>query len=290
MTMRHKLLIASLLAAGLSAFVIGGAAQMSQQNPQDQATQSQSKPGTMGGGMMGQSGGQDQGMMGGGMMRMMGEMTTHHQQMSTLMNKLMESMSAIQNEKDSEALKSKLAEHQALLNQMHSQMTQQGKVMQMMSSQIPSRPRETDQSQSAHHSEMLKRGEQAMGFSQEETTHYFRLYKDGGAIEVIANDPKDTASRDQIRMHLSHIAKMFSAGNFEAPMLIHGTTPPGVPTMIVLREQIQYEFQETDNGGRVRITTANTQGTDAIHAFLLYQIVDHKTGDSPDISGEVKKK
>ena len=85
---------------------------------------------------MGQGAGQGQGMMGGGMMGMMGQMTTHHQQMSTLMNKLRESMTAIQNEKDPEALKSKLAEHQALLDQMHSQMTQQGKMMQMMSGQI----------------------------------------------------------------------------------------------------------------------------------------------------------
>ena len=155
---------------------------------------------------------------------------------------------------------------------------------------LPAQQRETEQSQSAHHSEMMKRGEQAMGFSQEETTHHFRLYKDGGAIEVVANDPKDTASRDQIRIHLSHISKMFSAGNFEAPMFIHGTTPPGVLTMITLREQIQYEFQETDSGARVRIATANTQARDAIHAFLLYQIVDHKTGDSLDISDEVKRK
>ena len=134
--MRHKLFVVSLLAAGLSAFVIGGAAQESQQNPQDQTPQRQSKPGMMGGSMMGEGAGQDQGMMGGGMMGMTGQMTTHHQQMSTLMNKLVESMAAIQNEKDPEALKSKLAEHQALLNQMRSQMTQQGKRMQMMSGQI----------------------------------------------------------------------------------------------------------------------------------------------------------
>jgi len=155
---------------------------------------------------------------------------------------------------------------------------------------LPAQQRETEQNQSAHHSEMMKRGEQAMGFSQEETTHHFRLYKDGGAIEVVANDPKDTASRDQIRMHLSHIAKMFSAGNFEAPMFIHATTPPGVPTMTALREQIQYEYQVIDNGARVRISTANAQARDAIHAFLLYQILDHKTGDSPDISDEAKRK
>jgi hypothetical protein len=120
MTMRHKLVTAALLATSLTMFVIGGAAQKSQQNSQDQTTQSQSNPGMMGGGMMG----------------MMGQMTTHHQQMSALMNKMIESMTAIQNEKDPEALKSKLAEHQALMNQMRSQMNQQGNMVQMMSGQI----------------------------------------------------------------------------------------------------------------------------------------------------------
>ena len=149
---------------------------------------------------------------------------------------------------------------------------------------------EMAQSQDPHHAEMMKRGGQEMGFSQELTTHHFRLYENGGAIEVTANDSRDTANRDQIRMHLSHIARMFSAGNFQSPMFIHGTTPPGVPTMIALRGQIQYEYQESENGARIRVTTASAQARDAIHGFLLYQIVDHKTGDSPNISDEVKSK
>ena len=74
-----------------------------------------------------------------------------------------------------------------------------------------------------------------MGFSHATTTHHFRLYKDGGAIEVAANDPQDTDNRDMIRMHLSHIAQMFAAGNFNTPMFIHATNPPGVPVMKKLR-------------------------------------------------------
>jgi hypothetical protein len=35
------------------------------------------------------------------------------------------------------------------------------------------------------------------------------------------------ASRDHIRVHLSHVVEMFSAGNFNIPMFIHDTTPPG---------------------------------------------------------------
>ena len=61
----------------------------------------------IGGGMMGQR----QGMMGQGMMGgVMSQMTTHHQQMTEFMNKLMQSMAALQSEKDPAALKSKLAE------------------------------------------------------------------------------------------------------------------------------------------------------------------------------------
>ena len=133
--MKTRILTSTFLAAGLIAFGVGVAAQSSSQDQtqKDQSTQGQSNPGMMGGGMMGQGAGQGQGMMRGNMMN---QMTTHHQQMSGLMNKLMESMAAIQSEKDPEALKSKLAEHQALLNQMQGQMMQQGKRMQMMSGQM----------------------------------------------------------------------------------------------------------------------------------------------------------
>lgn len=75
-----------------------------------------------------------------------------------------------------------------------------------------------------------ERADHAMGFSQEKTTHHFRLYADGGAIEVEAKEATDSESRDQVRMHLSHIAKMFADGNFQAPMLVHDQTPPGAAT------------------------------------------------------------
>ncbi|MEP7274499.1 MAG: hypothetical protein ABI882_23615 [Acidobacteriota bacterium] len=78
---------------------------------------------------------------------------------------------------------------------------------------------DTTQGHDAPHSGVNQRGDQVMGFSHEKTTHHFRLKTDGGSIEVEANDPRDTASRDQIRTHLQHIASKFSAGDFNAPML-----------------------------------------------------------------------
>ncbi|MGH9701942.1 MAG: hypothetical protein ACRD4K_01095 [Candidatus Acidiferrales bacterium] len=137
-----------------------------------------------------------------------------------------------------------------------------------------------DQSKSdEHHCGVMKRGNQAMGFSHEKTTHHFLLADDGGSIEIQANDPKDIASQDQIREHLGHIVKRFAAGDFEIPMFIHATTPPGVPVMKTLRDQIQYGYEKMDRSARVRITTKNAEALDAIHDFLRFQISDHQSGD-----------
>src|SRR5690242_20289368 len=62
----------------------------------------------------------------------MQQMMNRHQEMSERMNKLMQSMAAIEAEKDPAALKAKLAEHRALLEQMRSHMMQQGETMQQM--------------------------------------------------------------------------------------------------------------------------------------------------------------
>src|SRR3954467_7021670 len=118
-----------------------------------------------------------------------------------------------------------------------------------------------------------------MGFSHEKTTHHFRLYKNGGAIEVTANDPSDAASRDQIRGHLPHIAKMFAAGDFNAPMLVHDRVPPGVPVLEKLKADVRYRYEEIERGGTVRITTKNPEALKALHEFLRFQIDDHRTGD-----------
>ena len=136
---------------------------------------------------------------------------------------------------------------------------------------------------------VVERGDHVMGFSHEKTAHHFLLYPNGGEINVSANDPSDKGSIEQIRMHLGHITKMFASGNFKAPMLIHDTNPPGVPAMIRLKEAIKYEYSETEHGAPIRLSTENSQAIDAIHAFLLFQIIDHQTGDSPYIASDTRK-
>jgi len=136
---------------------------------------------------------------------------------------------------------------------------------------------------------VVERGEHVMGFSHEKTTHHFSLYPNGGEINVAANDASDKASISQIRIHLGHIAGMFTAGIFNAPMLIHETTPPGVPTMMRLKGDITYDYSKTASGGRIRLITVNSQAVDAVHAFLLFQIIDHHTGDTPAITAEPRQ-
>lgn len=126
---------------------------------------------------------------------------------------------------------------------------------------------------------MNQRGDHVMGFDHMKTTHHFFLLSDGGAIEVGANSSQDTESRDQIRMHLGHIAKMFAEGNFKAPMLIHDQVPPGTPVMQRLKNDIKYKFEKTEQGGLIRISTDNPEALQAIHEFLRFQITEHKTGD-----------
>ena len=133
------------------------------------------------------------------------------------------------------------------------------------------------------HAVMNARGEKAMGFSQTETTHHFRLLPDGGYVQVQANSADDAANRDHIRMHLQEQAKKFAAGDFGAPELTHDRVPPGVPEMQKLKSSIAYKYEEIERGGRLRITSRDTSAVAAIHDFLKFQIEDHKTGDSTSV-------
>jgi hypothetical protein len=131
-----------------------------------------------------------------------------------------------------------------------------------------------------HHA-VDRRGAAVMGFDQGVTKHHFLLFTDGGAIDVAANDAADGKNRDAIRSHLPHIAMMFGNGNFAAPMLVHDSTEvPGTAVMTARKDRIRYQYVETTMGGRVNIVTTDAEALAAVHAFLRFQIADHKTGDS----------
>jgi hypothetical protein len=153
--------------------------------------------------------------------------------------------------------------------------------------QHPSENSKSDQKKDHNHDKHLdavnRRGDAAMGFSHAKTTHHFLLKTDGGLIRVETSDVNDTASRDQIRRHLKHIAKKFAEGDFAAPMFIHAQKPPGVSVMQRLKAEIKYQFEELDRGGLVRFSANKHEAVKAIHEFLRFQIKDHKTGDPGEI-------
>jgi len=139
-------------------------------------------------------------------------------------------------------------------------------------------------SSSGHATDLEQRGNQGMGFRQDKTTHHFRLYADGGAIEVTADDSSDVENVQAIRSHLTHIAESFSHGNFSIPMFVHDQVPPGVLVMQQRQAAIAYLYEELAAGGTVRIKTANADALQGVHDFLRFQIADHQTGDTTDIS------
>ena len=146
---------------------------------------------------------------------------------------------------------------------------------------------EEHQAQMKKDSELKQRGAQSMGFDQDATTHHFRLRPDGGAIEVETRTAGDASVRDAIRSHLREIAQSFAEGDFAKPFATHGEVPPGVADMTRLKESIAYRFEETANGGRVRIRTSTAAARDAVHAFLRYQIREHGTGDPLTVAGRL---
>jgi hypothetical protein len=131
-----------------------------------------------------------------------------------------------------------------------------------------------------HDHDMIQRGDQGMGFAQDKTTHHFLLRKDGGAIQVTANSANDKASIGNVRMHLEHIREAFQSGDFNIPMFVHDQTPPGVPVMTNLKDQIHYSYEEVAQGGRVVISSKNADAVAAVQEFLRFQITEHKTGDA----------
>jgi hypothetical protein len=133
------------------------------------------------------------------------------------------------------------------------------------------------------HAAMNHRGAAVMGFDQDKTAHHFYLYPDGGAIDIGVKDASDQANRQAIRAHLPHIAAMFGDGNFSAPMIIHATAVPGIAELARLKARVAYRYQETAAGGRVDIQSSDPDAIAALHAFLRFQITDHKTGDPLEV-------
>jgi hypothetical protein len=124
------------------------------------------------------------------------------------------------------------------------------------------------------------------GMSHDATRHSFRLFADGGAIELRANAADDTASIEAIRKHLQEVAAQFGKNDFATPAFVHGHAPDGVAEMKRLHDAIDYRYEEVAAGGRIRITTKSPAALAAVHDFLRFQVTEHRTENSGKVEAD----
>jgi hypothetical protein len=133
---------------------------------------------------------------------------------------------------------------------------------------------------SAEHGADVDHRHDTFGMPHTESTHSFRLFADGGAIELRANQADDEETIAAIRGHLKQIAKQFASTDFSAPAFVHGYSPAGIADMTRLRAEFSYRYEQVPSGARIRITTKNVEALAAVHAFLRFQVTEHRTANT----------
>ena len=123
--------------------------------------------------------------------------------------------------------------------------------------------------------QMMQRGNLAMGFDQSKIAHEFSSTKDGGQIKITALDEKDTNTINQIKSHTRDIQNDFTEGNFTKPFFIHSESVPGTDAMTQNKDQIQYKIQDLKNGSTLLLITNNSSLVSSINQFMTYQSTEH---------------
>lgn len=123
--------------------------------------------------------------------------------------------------------------------------------------------------------ELQERGRRAMGVDQYTATHTFDDLPDGGRIALQRN-VDDSAGTAVIREHLRDIQRLFTAGDFRIPAMVHDREVPGTAVMSERREHLRFTYRDLPRGGEVRIQTTDAEALAAVHAFLEFQRTDHR--------------
>ncbi len=126
---------------------------------------------------------------------------------------------------------------------------------------------------------LLTRINKVVGFDSERVQRHFYVLKNGGAIEVLANDANDAATIKAIQSYLKKESELYTKGNFENASAMYGKAPDGTITLKKLRDDVSFVMVPEENGAVLRMLTVNPQAKNAIHDYLKYQIDQLKTGD-----------
>jgi hypothetical protein len=125
---------------------------------------------------------------------------------------------------------------------------------------------------------LQQRGEMAMGVNQYTSQHVFESLPDGGRI-VLQREASDSLGVAAIRAHMDTISNSFGNGDFAVPGFVHATgAVPGTAAMKRLKAEITYMPRDLPGGAQVVISTRNPEAVAAIHEFLAFQRIDHRTG------------
>lgn len=130
-------------------------------------------------------------------------------------------------------------------------------------------------SDTAFHSMDHRHGEM-VGADPSALAHEFERTPDGGII-ILERKAGDTTTVENIRAHLDGIAAAFRKGDFSTPAFVHGMKADGTDVMARKASAITYAVEERANGSTLRIRTADAEALQAVHAFIDFQVREHRT-------------
>jgi hypothetical protein len=106
--------------------------------------------------------------------------------------------------------------------------------------------------------------------------HQFVSQPDGGDI-ILERQIHEDMGINQIRAHLLLISRSFARGDFALPGFVHEKPVPGTAVMAQRADKITYTVEDLPHGGVVHIRTSDPEALSAIHAFIDFQIAEHRT-------------
>lgn len=118
-------------------------------------------------------------------------------------------------------------------------------------------------------------GATVMPFDLDATTHVFTDTGFGGVQKVVADNPADAVTIEQIRLHLAGEAEKFRAGDFSDPQAIHGEAMPGSAVLRQRYADITIELTNIESGATLTYRTGDAAVIAAIHDWFNAQTVDH---------------
>lgn len=125
------------------------------------------------------------------------------------------------------------------------------------------------------------RGQLVMPFRLDRTTHVFDKTATGGVESVVAKTSADAAQIPLIRQHLRKEQRLFSRGDYQDPMAVHGMTMPGIDALRRSAAKVRIDYQDIARGARLRYVTTDARVRRALHDWFDAQLMDHGADAMP---------